>query len=224
MRGSIGLLSCAWAAEIFPDRERQARAEHVARAFANAPRGEVVGDAGAAERPELISYLYDQGVAVRQAACSCEQLRLSAEGEPIRVSVCHCPSCQRRTGSAFGVQARFDAEQVTSEGTSRQYVCVSDRGEKSVFHFCPDCGVTVFYTAAQRPESSLFPSVCSPIQPSLHPPDQSGKNDNIRGYGFQATSNTRRSPERSHRALRERAVTRCPFCPIDPSYSGGSVL
>jgi hypothetical protein len=29
MRGSIGLLSCAWAAEIFPERERQARAEQV---------------------------------------------------------------------------------------------------------------------------------------------------------------------------------------------------
>ena len=90
-----------------------------ARAFANVPRGEVVGDAGAAERPKLISYLYDQGVTVRRAACSCGQLRLSAEGEPIRVSVCQCLACQRRTGSAFGVQAGFDAEQVTTEGTSR---------------------------------------------------------------------------------------------------------
>jgi hypothetical protein len=38
MRGSIGLLSCAWAAEIFRDRERQARAEHVAPVFGNVTR------------------------------------------------------------------------------------------------------------------------------------------------------------------------------------------
>lgn len=41
----------------------------------------------------------------REAVCSCGQLRLIAEGEPVRVSVCHCLACQRRTGSAVGFQA-----------------------------------------------------------------------------------------------------------------------
>jgi hypothetical protein len=91
-------------------------------------------------------------VSTRHAACSCEQLRLTAEGEPIRVSICHCLACQRRTGSVFGVQARFDAEQVTSEGVSRQYVRVSDEGDsRATFHFCPDCGATVFYTSDGMP-------------------------------------------------------------------------
>ena len=80
-------------------------------------------------------------VSTRLAACSCEQLRLTVEGEPVRVSICHCLACQRRTGSVFGVQARFDAEQVTTEGASRQYIRVSDEGEqRATFHFCPDCG------------------------------------------------------------------------------------
>ncbi|MFN2470768.1 MAG: aldehyde-activating protein, partial [Gaiellaceae bacterium] len=35
----------------------------------------------------------------RHAACSCGQLRLTVEGEPVRVSICHCLACQRRTGS-----------------------------------------------------------------------------------------------------------------------------
>jgi hypothetical protein len=89
-------------------------------------------------------------VSTRHAACSCEQLRLTVEGEPLRVSICHCLACQRRTGSVFGVQARFDAEQVTTEGVSRQYIRVSDGGE-GVFHFCPDCGATVFYTTEALP-------------------------------------------------------------------------
>ena len=91
-------------------------------------------------------------VSTRHAACSCEQLRLTVEGEPVRVSICHCLACQRRTGSVFGVQGRFDAEQVTTEGASRQYIRVSDEGEKRAFlHFCPDCGATVFYTTEATP-------------------------------------------------------------------------
>lgn len=91
------------------------------------------------------------------AACSCEQLRLRAEGDPVRVSICHCLACQRRTGSAFGVQARFDANQVRTEGRSSEYVRVSDDGEERIFSFCPDCGATVFYTIPTAPEMIAVP-------------------------------------------------------------------
>jgi hypothetical protein len=37
----------------------------------------------------------------RRAACSCGQLRLEIEGEPSRVSMCHCMECQRRTGAVI---------------------------------------------------------------------------------------------------------------------------
>jgi hypothetical protein len=87
----------------------------------------------------------------RQAACSCEQLRLVVEGEPVRISICHCLACQRRTGSAFGVQARFEDERVRIEGRSNEYVRISDASEERVFSFCPDCGATVFYRAASAP-------------------------------------------------------------------------
>jgi hypothetical protein len=79
------------------------------------------------------------------AACSCEQLRLTADGDPIRVSICHCLACQRRSGSAFAVAARFAAEQISVDGRFSEYVRISDEGEERIFRFCPDCGVTVFY-------------------------------------------------------------------------------
>ena len=60
------------------------------------------------------------------AACSCGQLSLVAEGDPVRVSICHCLACQRRTGSAFGIQARFPAEQVQIAGRSSEYVRAAD--------------------------------------------------------------------------------------------------
>ncbi len=45
----------------------------------------------------------------REAHCSCGQLRLTCEGEPVRISICHCLECQRRTGSVFGTQRAFPA-------------------------------------------------------------------------------------------------------------------
>jgi hypothetical protein len=93
----------------------------------------------------------------RQASCSCGQLRVLAEGEPVRVSICHCLACQRRTGSAFGVQARFDAERVRPEGSHSEYVRVSDEGETRIFYFCPDCGATVFYKIPTAPEMIAVP-------------------------------------------------------------------
>ena len=44
---------------------------------------------------------------IRKAACCCGQLRAVCQDEPVRISVCHCLDCQRRTGSAFGFQARY---------------------------------------------------------------------------------------------------------------------
>jgi hypothetical protein len=42
----------------------------------------------------------------RHAACSCGQLQLTIEGEPLRISMCHCLACQRRTGAVISNQAR----------------------------------------------------------------------------------------------------------------------
>jgi len=81
----------------------------------------------------------------RRATCSCGQLRLEADGDPVRISMCHCLACQRRTGSAFGMQARFPNEQVRIEGRSKEYVRVNDEGEERTFSFCPECGAIVFY-------------------------------------------------------------------------------
>ena len=87
-------------------------------------------------------------MAGRDAACSCGQLRVRVEGDPFVVSICHCLSCQRRTGSAFGMQAAFRADQVQVAGRYVDYARTSDEQDRKVhvFHFCPDCGGTVFCT------------------------------------------------------------------------------
>ncbi|HET9104000.1 MAG TPA: GFA family protein [Solirubrobacteraceae bacterium] len=88
----------------------------------------------------------------RTASCSCGQLTVTTEGEPVRVSVCHCGSCQKRTGSVFGAQARFPAAAVTVSGEYREYVRISDEGDSRTFRFCPECGGTVFYSVQDVPD------------------------------------------------------------------------
>lgn len=83
----------------------------------------------------------------RLASCSCGQLTARVSGDPVRVSICHCLACQRRTGSVFGQQARFPREHVTIAGQSTQYSRVGDAGSRATFHFCPQCGATVYYEA-----------------------------------------------------------------------------
>jgi hypothetical protein len=65
--------------------------------------------------------------------------------EPLRISICHCHACQRRTGSAFGVQARFRETGVVIRGNATQYVRAGDTGGSATFYFCPVCGATLYY-------------------------------------------------------------------------------
>ena len=80
----------------------------------------------------------------RIAHCCCGSLRAEATGELAFVGACHCVECQRRTGSPFGVGTLFSKGQVRTEGPSKVYVRGSDAGQKLKFHFCPDCGSSVF--------------------------------------------------------------------------------
>jgi hypothetical protein len=81
----------------------------------------------------------------RTASCSCGQLTATTSADPIRISVCHCLDCQRRSGSVFATQARFPASSVTIAGTSNTFVRVGER--RTTFYFCPNCGSTVYYVS-----------------------------------------------------------------------------
>ena len=97
-------------------------------------------------------------MSTRNAACSCGQLHLTAEGEPVRISLCHCLACQRRTGSAFAMQARFSSSNVHVSGRFTEYTRTSDGGETRTFRFCPDCGATVFYTTGDSADLIAVPT------------------------------------------------------------------
>jgi hypothetical protein len=113
--------------------------------------------AGFGEKWALSWCLRIEGMTERKASCSCGQLSATTRGEPVRISVCHCLACQRRTGSAFGAQARFPTEDVEVSGDSNTWTRTADSGNTLTYHFCPVCGAIVWYGIDSVPEVTAVP-------------------------------------------------------------------
>jgi hypothetical protein len=88
------------------------------------------------------------------------------------VSICHCLACQRRSGSAFAIQARWPSDRVTITGTANEYVITGDEGSKAKFRFCPTCGTTVYYDSDGMPGMVAVP-VGTFADPTFPPPQRS---------------------------------------------------
>lgn len=91
------------------------------------------------------------------ASCRCSRLRAECRGEPLRVSVCHCFECQRRTGSVFSAQVRFAADTVKVIGPFQTFERVADSGNTLTYRFCPSCGSTIAYQIDAWPDVIAVP-------------------------------------------------------------------
>ena len=94
---------------------------------------------------------------LRTAACRCGQLTARCAGEPVRISVCHCLDCKRRSGSAFAAQARFPDADVVVSGDVTEWSVVGESGARATFRFCPRCGSTIAYVAESLPGLTAIP-------------------------------------------------------------------
>jgi hypothetical protein len=96
-------------------------------------------------------------MSVRTATCRCGQVQATCEGEPVRVSVCHCLNCQRRTGSAFSAQARWPVADVAIVGDHKSWEDIGESGHPTHFQFCGTCGSTIGWVNAAYPETMAVP-------------------------------------------------------------------
>jgi hypothetical protein len=88
----------------------------------------------------------------RLAQCHCGSLRAITFGEPSLVAICHCKACQRRTGAVAANVASFAKGQVAIEGETKIFDREGRSGRKVRFHFCPNCGTTVYWEADAWPD------------------------------------------------------------------------
>lgn len=87
--------------------------------------------------------------------------------------MCHCPDCQRRTGSLFSVAAFFDRNAVhVMHGVAKEFTRDLAFGKKVTFHFCPDCGSSLFWMPERMPDL-IGVAVGAFADPSFPQPEQS---------------------------------------------------
>jgi len=67
--------------------------------------------------------------------CLCGSVRISAQGQPLRVGLCHCLDCRKHHGALFHASAIFPQDAVQIEGLPNSH--------KGRF-FCPKCGSSVY--------------------------------------------------------------------------------
>ncbi len=91
--------------------------------------------------------------------CVCGAVRFKA-GDPLRVTICHCTWCQRRTGTAFGTEVVFEADTVEIAGdTIARYRHVSDESGRWLdVEFCGRCGTNLGFTLEMAPGIRTLPA------------------------------------------------------------------
>lgn len=108
----------------------------------------------------------------RRASCSCGDLQVDTIGEPVAVGMCHCLCCQKRSGSPFGVQARFLVENVTLHGQATRFVRQGDSGKSVDFFFCPRCGTSLYWQPEALP-GFISVAIGGFADPNFRAPDYS---------------------------------------------------
>ena len=74
--------------------------------------------------------------------CLCGAVRYEATELPSVVNYCHCRMCQRWSGSAFVVAAKFPREAVTFTQGQPEYYRSSEIGERG---YCTSCGSPLIF-------------------------------------------------------------------------------
>ena len=95
----------------------------------------------------------------QSGGCVCGAIRFTATCEPLRVTICHCTWCQRRTGTAFGTEVVYNADQVRLTGSPARYRHVSDESGRWLdVEFCPTCGSNLGFTLETAPGLRTLPA------------------------------------------------------------------
>jgi len=89
----------------------------------------------------------------KKGQCVCGNVAYTTLGEPSRVTICHCLWCQRRTGSAFGVEVVYESSQIKiNDDSVTRYRHISDESGRWLDqHFCSKCGSNIGFTLEAVP-------------------------------------------------------------------------
>jgi hypothetical protein len=109
-----------------------------------------------------------------EGGCACGDVRYRLTTNPFIVHCCHCSWCQTQTGSAFVINALYDAIEVeVLKGEVKAEMVDSPSGKGQEIARCPKCSIAVwssYYMGGIR-DSIRFVRVGTLDEPERLPPD-----------------------------------------------------
>ena len=108
-----------------------------------------------------------------EGGCQSGAVRYKISDEPVVVYACHCTVCQTQSGSAFGLAARFNAENFELlKGSLASFKRPGSGGYIFTNSFCGQCGTRIHHVSSRFPHLvSLKPGTLddtSWLQPTFH--------------------------------------------------------
>ena len=79
-----------------------------------------------------------------KGACMCGQIQYDSKVEPDMTAICHCPDCQRQTGTSFSIVVGLSLESLDITGDLSIYASTGESGAKVQRHFCGQCGSPIY--------------------------------------------------------------------------------
>ena len=110
----------------------------------------------------------------REGGCTCGCVRYQVVADPLIVHGCHCRGCQRNSGSAFAINALFEAERVSLLAGSIEEISVpTPSGTGQEIARCSKCKVAVWsnYNMGGLRKYIRFVRVGTLDDPDQCPPD-----------------------------------------------------
>jgi hypothetical protein len=107
-----------------------------------------------------------------EGGCTCRQVRYRLTGAPLIVHACHCRWCQRETGTAFALNALYEADRVAHlAGEPDLVLTPSESGKGQRIARCPTCRVAVWSNYPQAGPAVRFVRAGTLDDPDRLPPD-----------------------------------------------------
>lgn len=109
-----------------------------------------------------------------EGGCTCGHVRYRIVGKPMIVHCCHCRGCQKNSGSAFALNALYEADRVTVlTGEVESVKVPTPSGTGQIITRCRNCKVAVWsnYRMGGLLERIRFIRVGTLDDPDQLPPD-----------------------------------------------------
>ena len=107
-----------------------------------------------------------------EGGCTCREVRYRLSGTPLIVHACHCRWCQRETGTAFALNALYEADRVTHLAREPDIVVTpSLSGKNQRIARCASCRVAVWSNYPGAGPAVRFVRVGTLDEPDRLPPD-----------------------------------------------------